>query len=62
MNVKLMRFVATAVLVTATPLFGQQSVCDLFSHLEGADGRQAVVTGDLIISKDLVSCSRSSRL
>jgi ankyrin repeat protein len=53
MNVKLMLFVATAVLATATPLFGQQSVCDLFSDLEGADGRQVVVTGDLIIAKDI---------
>lgn len=54
MNVKLMLFVATAVLATATPLFGQQSVCDLFSDLEGADGRQVAVTGDLIIAKDIV--------
>jgi ankyrin repeat protein len=41
-------------LFMADPLCGQESICDLFSHLvEGADGRQVILTGDLIISKDL---------
>jgi hypothetical protein len=31
----------------------QESVCDLFSHLEDTDGSQVVVTGDLIIAKDV---------
>lgn len=53
MKAKLMLFVAIALLAAATPLLGQQSVCALFSHLEGADGQRVMVTGDLIISKDL---------
>jgi ankyrin repeat protein len=53
MKLKLLLFVATAVLVTVTPLYGQESVCDLFSHLGSADGSQVVVTGDLIIAKDI---------
>jgi ankyrin repeat protein len=42
-----------AALMTATALRAQESVCDLFSHLESADGTQVLVTGDLIIAKDL---------
>lgn len=48
-----MLFVAIVLLVAATPLLGQESVCALFSHLEGADGQRVMVSGDLIISKDL---------
>jgi ankyrin repeat protein len=39
--------------VTATVMHAQESVCDLFSHLESANGSQVVVTGDLIIAKGL---------
>ncbi len=53
MKAKLMLFVAIALLIAATPLLGQESVCTLFSHLEGTDGQHVMVTGDLIISKDL---------
>ncbi len=53
MKAKLILFVATAALVMATPLFGQGSVCALISHLEGTDGQQVTVAGELIISKDL---------
>jgi ankyrin repeat protein len=52
MKLGLMLLVATTVLVTATPLLGQESVCELFAHLGTADGNQLTVTGDLIISKD----------
>ena len=45
--------VLSAALVNASALHAQESVCDLFSHLEDIDGRQVVVTGDLIIAKDL---------
>ena len=44
--------VLNAILVPATALHAQESVCDLFSHLESADGSQVVVTGDLIVSRD----------
>src|ERR1700722_10972567 len=53
MKAKLMLFFAIALLVAATPLLGQESLCALFSHLEGTDGQQVTVTGDLIIAKDL---------
>lgn len=39
--------------VAANVLHAQESVCDLISHLESADGSQVVLTGDLIIAKDL---------
>lgn len=39
--------------VTANVVHAQESVCNLFSHLESADGSQIVITGDLIIAKDL---------
>lgn len=45
--------VLSAILITATALNAQESVCDLFSHLASADGSQVLVTGDLIIAKDL---------
>lgn len=35
------------------PLCAQQTVCDLFKDLAAADGRQIVVTGDLVISKNI---------
>lgn len=46
-------FLLSAALVTVTAVRAQESVCDLFSHLESADGSPVVVTGDLIIGKDM---------
>jgi len=34
-------------------LWAQQTVCDLFKDLKAADGLQLILTGDLIVSKDL---------
>src|SRR5207244_1131244 len=42
-----------AALFTASALYGQESVCDLFKDLKAADGRQLIIQGELIISKDL---------
>jgi hypothetical protein len=53
MIAKAIPLLSAAILFTVAPLYAQESVCDLFSHLESADGRQLVVTGDLIISKDV---------
>ena len=50
---RLIPLLSGAILFAAVPLYAQESVCDLFSHLASADGRQLVVTGDLIISKDV---------
>ena len=36
-----------------TLLNGQESVCELFKDLKAADGRQLILTGDLLISKDI---------
>ena len=47
------RFVLFAIFATASALNAQESRCDLFSHLESADGSQVVVTGDLIIAKHI---------
>jgi len=53
MRVNLTLLAATALLLATGPLFGQESVCDLFAHLEGANAQQVMITGDLIISKEL---------
>jgi ankyrin repeat protein len=45
--------VATAGMILAPDIRAQESVCDLFSNLESSDGQQLVITGDLIISKDV---------
>jgi ankyrin repeat protein len=45
--------VAAAGIILTPDVRAQESVCDLFSHLESSDGQQVVVTGDLIISKDV---------
>jgi len=45
--------VAAAGIILTPNVRTQESVCDLFSHLETSDGQQLVVTGDLIISKDV---------
>lgn len=43
-----------ALLTVATGSRGQESVCELFEHLDAsADGRQLTLTGDLVISSDL---------
>lgn len=47
-------FLATAFLC-ATSLRGQESVCDLFRDLNGADGRTLVLEGELIISRDVAA-------
>ena len=44
---------AAAGMILAPDIRAQESVCDLFSHLESSDGQQLVITGDLIISKDV---------
>jgi hypothetical protein len=53
MIARLIPLLSGAILFTVVPLYAQESVCDLFSHLASADARQLVVTGDLIISKDV---------
>jgi ankyrin repeat protein len=45
--------VAAAGMILAPDIRAQESVCDLFSNLESSDGQQLVITGDLIISKDV---------
>lgn len=52
MNHRLASLGAIALLMTAC-LRGQVSVCDLFKDLKASDGRQLIVTGDLLISKDV---------
>jgi hypothetical protein len=44
---------AISALFLATVLRGQVPVCDLFRDLKAADGRELIVTGELIISKNL---------
>jgi ankyrin repeat protein len=46
--------VAAAGMILAPHARAQESVCDLFSHLESSDGQPLDVTGDLIISKDVM--------
>ena len=41
-----------AVIFTSVALYAQESVCDLFKDLKAADGRQLILTGELILSKD----------
>jgi hypothetical protein len=41
--------------VVSAPRHGQESVCSLFRDLKTADGRQLILTGDLIISKGLTA-------
>src|ERR1039457_6763084 len=54
MRLKLIYLIVVAMLRSKLNLFGQESVCHLFSHLAPqTDGRQLVLTGDLIISKDI---------
>jgi hypothetical protein len=44
-----------AVVLMVIPLHGQEPVCDLFRDSKAADGRQLILTGELIISKDLAT-------
>jgi hypothetical protein len=54
MKLKLVYLIVATVLVPKLTLYGQESGCHLFSHLAPqTDGRQLVLTGDLIISKDI---------
>lgn len=56
MKSRVVLLVAASMLLTGTALRGQESICQLFSHLvEGDAGRKAILTGDLIISKDLAA-------
>ena len=45
--------IIASVVILATDLGAQESVCDLFSHLEKSDGLQLAITGDLIISRNI---------
>jgi hypothetical protein len=45
--------VTIAMMLMAVALYGQRSVCDLFKDLKAADGLRLIVTGELIISKDV---------
>jgi len=45
--------VAVAGMILVPDIRAHESVCDLFSHLESSDAQQIVVTGDLVISKDV---------
>jgi hypothetical protein len=49
----LLFLVAAAPMILAPDIRAHESVCDLFSHLESSDAQQIVVTGDLVISKDV---------
>ncbi len=54
MRFKLVYVIVAIVLVPKLAVFGQESVCHLFSHLgPQTDGHQLVLTGDLVISKDI---------
>lgn len=53
MKQTLVFLVAAAGMILAPDIRAQESVCDLFSHLESSDGQEFVITGDLIISKDV---------
>lgn len=54
MKFKVMLLVAASMLAPGRAFCAQESVCELFSHLtEGADGRKVILTGELIISKDV---------
>jgi hypothetical protein len=56
MKFKVMLLVAASMLFPGRAFCRQESVCELFSHLtDGADGREATLTGDLIISRDLAA-------
>ena len=54
MRLKLAYLIVATVLLPKFNLYGQESVCQLFSHLAPqTGGRQLVLTGDLIMSKDI---------
>ena len=53
MIARLIPLLSVAILFAVVPLYAQESVCDLFSHLASADTCQLVVTGDLITTKDV---------
>ena len=47
--------VLVALMLTTVAVRGQEPVCNLFKDLKAADGRQLIVTGELIISKDIAA-------
>ena len=53
MKLRLAALILATTSVLAAPSQAQESVCDLFYHLENSDGHQLTLTGDLIISKDI---------
>jgi hypothetical protein len=44
---------AAGCLSLATSLWAQETVCDLFQDLKAADGRQLILTDELLITKDI---------
>lgn len=50
---KIMSILAAGILFAVVPVYAGVSVCDLFAHLKSADGHQLVVSGNLIISKNV---------
>jgi len=56
MRSRVIFLVLASMFFAATPSRGQESICALFSHLvEGDDGRKVILTGDVILSKDLAA-------
>jgi len=53
MKPRLAALILAVVTMLAARSQSQESVCDLFSHLENSDGHQLTLSGDLIISKDI---------
>ena len=47
--------VIAAFVLTAGSTFAQKSVCELFRDLPANDGARLIITGDLLISKDLTA-------
>lgn len=52
MKLRIVPTAAAVVVLAATALNAQESVCDLFAHLPSSDNTHVVVHGDLLISKD----------
>jgi hypothetical protein len=54
MQFKFWKLLGAVILLTA-PLPAQVPVCDLFKDLRAADGRELIIAGELIISKDFAA-------
>lgn len=52
-EIQRLAFLVSICACSFVPLHAQQTVCDLFKDLPAADGRKVVLTGDLVISKDI---------